>query len=208
MDNNFYHFNNRLLNFKVFVIVSGIIMAGNRFSKLFKQPNIPDRTVEEVLAEKDANILKRNMEKEQFLADMSAIESSSGQNTDHKMMTGGIHAGERAVGDLGLMPNTINEMSNRLRREGKEPYELNNLRITGASDQEIANRVSENPELQSVISDKLYDHVDKKYAGDKEKMNLAWFLGHNSSPTKIAEKIESHPRTEKFRQLRKKLASK
>lgn len=164
---------------------------------------------------KSVEDLKKDMQeredkKAQFLSDMSQIESSGGLNTAHKMIQSGIHAGEKAVGQYGLMPNTINEMVNRMKSEGNEPYEIHVMKLAGKpDDQEMANEVATNPELERSIAERLYNHVNDKYMGDQDKMNYAWQMGHNTPSEQITvEKLEDNPRTEKFKKLHQVLAVK
>lgn len=184
---------------KRFLLLLVIVVAGARFSKLFNRPNFPDTTVDEVLAQAAEKEAARQQEKEQFLSDMSTIESSSGQNLEHKKLQGGMHAGQRAVGRFGFMPKTIKEMTKRMGDEA--PSGLNALSEI-KDEQEMANLVAEDPELEQAVADEMYEHVEKRFE-TPEQRNLSWELGHNMSPAKIKQKVEGHPRTEKFRKLRK-----
>ena len=79
----------------------------------------------------------------------------------------------------------------------------------GLSEQEIADKVAQDPELERKIAETLYGHVKKRFAGNEDKMNYAWEHGHNLSPDKIEPlTIETNPRTEKFRRLRQQLTKK
>jgi len=48
--------------------------------------------------------------KEDLLDAISLTESSGGRNTNHEVIDHGIHAGDRAVGNYGLMPKTVQEI--------------------------------------------------------------------------------------------------
>lgn len=50
---------------------------------------------------------------ERFLHYISQLESSGGQNLNHKPVKDGLQAGDVAEGQYGMMPNTIDEMSAR-----------------------------------------------------------------------------------------------
>lgn len=178
-------------------------MAGSRFSKLFKQDNVPDKTVEEVQIEISSNKDLRNADKEKFLSDMAEIESSSGKNLAHKMLESGMHAGQKAVGQYGFMPKTIKDMTKRMGDEA--PGALKAL-VQVPDEQEMATLVMQDPELEQAVADKMYSVVEDTQEGNPEKMNLAWEIGQNAkiSPARL----ESHPRTERFRNLRKKIVLK
>ncbi len=185
-------------------------MSGSMLSKMFKKnASLPEKSVQQVLEEKEMNELDSALNKDIFLGRTSQIESGSNTNTNHAVMPAGIHEGQKAVGQYGLMPNTINEMSNRMKTEGRLPQEIKLMREMGLSDQQIADKVAQDPELEQQLADRLYEHVNKRFAGDEEKMNHSWMYGHNLSPDKITpEVLEASPRTEKFRRLRDKMRKK
>lgn len=188
--------------------ILGIIFMAGALLKIIgvKDPSVPDKTVEQVEIEIADKKRRDLLNKEQFLKDMSQIESSGGKNTKHKTILSGIHEGQAAVGQFGLMPNTVEEISKRMEMEGSEPEEIRMLKITGTPSQEIANEVAKNPELERKMAERLYEHVKTRQGGDEERMNHAWQFGHNLKPEAITvEKLELSPRTEKFRKLRSKL---
>jgi hypothetical protein len=50
---------------------------------------------------------------EKFLANIRTIESAGGKNLRHPTVEGGLHDGDAAIGEYGLMPNTIQEYKNK-----------------------------------------------------------------------------------------------
>lgn len=180
-------------------------MAGSRFSRLFKKDNVPETTVEDVLAKKSENEALAADKKASFLATTEAIESNSGENTEHKTMTDGMHAGQRAVGRFGLMPKTISEMVKRMKSDDSAPSALNAIGSSQLNEQEVADLVAADQDLERAVADKMYSHVNKRMAGDEEKMDYGWLNGHNLNPDSITPDKLMNPRTEKFRKLREKL---
>jgi hypothetical protein len=193
-----------------YLLLGIAIMSGSMLSKLMrKNPSLPEKTTQEVLEEKEMNELDAALKQKLFMGDTSFLESSSNQNTNHKVMPAGIHAGQKAIGQYGLMPNTINEMSNRMKSEGMLPKEIKLMREMNLSDQEIADKVAQDPELEQTLADRLYQHVNKRFNGNEEQMNHAWQHGHNLSPDKLTpEVLEASPRTQKFRRLRDQIRKK
>lgn len=94
-----------------------------------------------------------------FLKRISMNESSGGQNTDHKQIKHGIHKGDKASGQYGVMRNTADEMARR-----------NELNYTP------------NPDETAVL---LAEHLAKKTNADEEAMAAGWTYGHNSSLEKL-----------------------
>lgn len=122
------------------------------------------------------------MDRSKFLQLMSLLETSGGKDMNHQTMTKGIHAGDTAKGQYGLMPNTIKEFKHRAKLLG-EPI----------------------PKNESQIANALSDHLENK-TDDPEKRAYMWQYGHNLDPDQIPqEEIENNPRILKFRELQKKL---
>ena len=61
---------------------------------------------------KNANVRMEN-NVSRFLHYIKQLETSGGTNLDHKPIKSGIHAGDVAQGEYGVMPNTMEELDNR-----------------------------------------------------------------------------------------------
>ena len=122
------------------------------------------------------------MDRKKFLQLMSLLESSGGKDLNHQTMTRGIHVGDTAQGQYGLMPNTIEEFKHRAKLS---------KRTVPKNEAQIANRLAE--------------HLEAK-TEDPEKQAYMWQYGHNLNPDEIdQETIETSPRVLKFRELKQKL---
>lgn len=124
-----------------------------------------------------------------FLEKMSAIESSSGKNTNHKTMEHGIHKGHTAVGNYGIMPNTALEIGRR--------HNMNELQDLTPEETEAL--LKEDAELAERIAATMASQLLNKT--DEESANYMWQYGHNRKPD--SAKVEESPRTKKFRVLSK-----
>lgn len=190
------------------LVLIGLFMAGAIFKNINNRLT-PDLTVEEVLKNAAEKKTKDQLDDQQMLSDMSAIESSSGRNTDHRTMASGQHKGETAVGQYGFMPQTVEDMGNRIKRDNPDdmPSLLRGLRDTTLSRQEIADIVAKEPDLEQAVAEKMLGVVKKRHPGDKERQSFAWEMGHNRSTESITPDIlEDHPRTQKYRNLHKLIA--
>ena len=100
-------------------------------------------------------------------------ESSGGKNTNHKEMKAGMHAGDAAVGQYGLMPNTIKEMANRMDKNHpmKQYAKMDN--------DAISKSIKQNPDHENQIANFMANHLYDKFGGDENKMAYSWFQGHN-----------------------------
>lgn len=129
------------------------------------------------------------------------IESSGGVDTDHDIIEKGLHAGDRAHGVLGIMPNTRENIKGMLRKEklqdipdtlyrqavgeGDPEGEARLLDFL-AKDKETQNKeVSglSSPELQLALGRVLATSLSKKLQDNPEAITHAWQYGTTKSPT-------------------------
>lgn len=137
----------------------------------------------------------------EFLKVISQIESSGGQNVDHKMMDSGIHAGTAAVGQYGLMPNTVQEVLNRMSQEDQFTPDLQQLKETPP--ETMREYIATNPEQEDKIAKYLAGRVIDRQGGDQEKAAYSWFQGHNLTPDKIEERgYKDHDYVKKFNKIK------
>lgn len=117
-----------------------------------------------------------------FLQNIAEVESSGGQNFNHAEMKAGIHAGDRAIGRYGLMPNTVGEVLNRMRIKGTLTPELQELQqMDGATLKDV---LEQNPDIEDKIAETLADRVLSRQQ-DEEKAAYSWNQGHNLRPEQI-----------------------
>jgi hypothetical protein len=136
---------------------------------------------------------------DKFIQDMAMIESSGGIDTDHDVMTHGMHKGSAAVGTYGFMPNTIDELINR--------YKVLPEEYKGLTTEEYEERLT--PEQEKAMAYQLGHHVLKRQKGDKERGAYSWQYGHNLTPNRISrETLDTNDRVRKYRNLQKLLGSK
>ena len=149
----------------------------------------------------EASAELREDELEKFLNAIGMVESSGGQNFAHKPLTRGIHAGHSAAGTYGLMPNTMNEVLNRLRRQGTDVSDLQHLQ-TMAPDK-MKQEVEANPDIEKRIASELAKHVLERQGGNEEKAAYSWFQGHNLHPKEVdRQKYQEHDYVKKFKKYR------
>ena len=102
-----------------------------------------------------------------FLNTIRMIESTNCQNTNHKVITSGIHKNMQAKGCYGIMPNTYKELKKRF------PEMKYKLVYVKGKDPVVYN--------QEVLARYLAKHLYKKTGGDVTAMAAGWFYGHNKS---------------------------
>jgi hypothetical protein len=155
----------------------------------------------DLLNEKLDMMNPRRVQRDNFLNAISQIESSGGQNIDHPAVRSGIQAGQQAMGDYGLMPNTIQELNNRARLNNTLTPQMAAATRNPAS-------VEDNPQLQQQYASQLADRVLSKYH-DPRMAAYAWNQGHNLSPQEIQDRdYMNHPYVQKFSKIWKSLGNK
>lgn len=148
---------------------------------------------------------------EDFLNKIEQLESSGGVNLDHPEIESGIHAGSSAIGRYALMPNTIRELAQRVKRRDPKlkldqgfqgDPDLERYSDPNLSDDEISQTYLSNPELEQRTAKYLQKLLETRYANDPEKMAYGWNMGHNTKPENITpDKLKSNPYVNRFRQL-------
>jgi hypothetical protein len=108
-----------------------------------------------------------------FLNTISMNESSGGKNLNHKQIKEGLHAGDAAVGQYGLMPNTIKEMARRMGSDSPVAQYAN------MDNKKLAQSIKSNPGHEKEIAKFMANHLHDKFGGDENKMAYSWFQGHN-----------------------------
>lgn len=150
-----------------------------------------------------------------FLSKIRQIESSKGQDLDHVPMDSGIHKGQAAIGEYGLMPNTIRELAARLRR--KDPKLQLDPSFEGdpeiqqfehpsdenaTTDVDLSSAYASSPELQLRTARYLDRLLETRAGGDPDKMAYGYNMGHNQDLANLApETIQASPYVGKFQSL-------
>lgn len=126
-----------------------------------------------------------------FLKLMRVLESSGGKNTNHRTMEGGMHKGQAAIGEYGMMPNTVKEMAGRRMAAG-DATELDKM-LVEADPNSIKAILAQNPDKYKQYSEQLADHVLDKSGGDPAAAASGWLYGHNMSKDKMDQALVGDP---------------
>jgi hypothetical protein len=130
------------------------------------------------------------------------IESSGGQDTNHDEISSGIHEGDSAYGQYGLMPNTIQELVNRKRLEG--PLNSEYKKIYKEDPDYTKAVLHGNPELEKALATQMAERLLQRTGGDEEKAAYGWNMGHNTPVDQITpEKLDKTQYIKKFRELKR-----
>lgn len=126
-----------------------------------------------------------------FMKLIKAMESSGGKDTKHQVLDSGIHSGDSAVGDYGIMPNTVKEVAKRRLRDN-EAIPSDDV-VSNLDNNQVQTILKENPELAENYTKYLAEKIMDKTKGDPELGMTGWHFGHNLSADKLKEKAKANP---------------
>jgi len=133
------------------------------------------------------------MDISKFKKIVSSLESSDNPDVRHPAATKGVNRGDIAIGQHGLMPNTVKELANRARLSN-EQYPSDEA-ILGANNSQIPEMLQNNPDLMKLYVDRLSKHVMDKSKGNPEDAYLRWLYGHNLPDSRVKDIKETDPET-------------
>lgn len=126
-----------------------------------------------------------------FMKLIKAMESSGGTNTRHVAVDKGIHEGDTAIGNYGIMPNTAKEIAVRREREG-EGTPSDDV-IKNLQNPQVEQLLKENPSLAKQYAEFMAKRVLDKTKGDPIAGMTAWHYGHNMSPSQLKDTMDRNP---------------
>lgn len=132
-----------------------------------------------------------------LLKKISQLESSGGTNINHDLIQSGIHSGDSAIGQYGLMPNTIEEIARRNQMKD----------VLAIPREELSNKFT--PEMENQVARKLAELVLKRSGGNEEQAAYRWNMGHNMPSRKITpEALDQSRYIQRYRMLQQLLGKK
>ncbi len=143
----------------------------------------------------------QKVQRENFLNAISQIESSGGTNLAHPTIKKGPQAGQTAMGMYGLLPNTIQELTNRARLQGQVTPEMMAASRDPAS-------IKQDPNLEQQYANQLANRVLTRLP-DPRMAAYAWNSGHNLTSDQIRGRdYINDPYVQKFSKVWKSLGNK
>jgi hypothetical protein len=156
---------------------------------------------DEMIKEKLDQMNPQRFQRDNFLDAISQIESSGGTNTSHPVIQHGPQAGQQAIGSYGLLPNTIQELSNRARLHNQLTPEM------AAASRDPAS-VGQDPNLEKQYATQMADRVLNRFH-DPAMAAYAWNSGHNLTPEQVKQRdYQNDPYVQKFQKIWKALGNK
>ena len=147
------------------------------------------------------------MDKKQFLDLIRQIESSGGKNLDHDTLNYGMHKGDAAIGEYGIMPKTANEFIRR--RELRGQYGPDEALMSKMSPEELTEFLKDQDRVEQNLAEDIADRVLTRSKGDVEKAAYMWNQGHNKLASSVdTQDLDSSDYIKKFRSLRNSLNKK
>ena len=153
-------------------------------------------------------------QEDQFLHTIQGVESSFGSDTEHPVISGGIHKGDSAIGKYALMPNTIQELARKVSNPstqlgGTLPYKLNTddlKALGGLSKEQLKQTIEADPALQDRLARYLAQDIGLRSSNEQEKA-YRWNMGQNIPKGSITpDKLDRSEYVQKFNKLRARLS--
>lgn len=139
------------------------------------------------------------MDRNKFKKLISFLESSSGKDTDHKLMASGIHRGTSAMGEYGMMPNTAQHMA-RVNIRDKKSTPLDEV-VANIDPSQIEEVLSSNPNKTKEYVNAYMDRVLNSSNSMKDAATK-WMAGPNASEKTMDRVDKNNPgRLDKLRQF-------
>ena len=139
------------------------------------------------------------------------METRMGKINRHPAATKGVSAGDTAIGEYGIMPNTAKEFANRARLAGEALPE--DIAILKGDNKNVEDILKSNKDLMDLYVDRISEHVLGKSERPEnlvdrpdlelEDAYMRWLYGHNTPQDKI-EDIKSRD-TKTVNRIRKAL---
>lgn len=151
---------------------------------------------DDLLKEKLDQMNPERFDRDRFLDAISQVESSGGKNTNHPLIQTGLQAGQQAIGSYGMLPNTIQELSNRARLHNQLTPEMAEVSRNPTA-------LGSDPNLEKQYANQLADRVLNRFQ-DPNMAAYAWNHGHNLTPEQIQGRdYINDPYVQKFQKVRK-----
>lgn len=169
------------LSFIIQIRTNSIVDDDNQYQNLasFLPKKIKEREDYEAELTKPAT-------QDPFLNAIQGVESSFGRDTSHQPSSIGIQNGDTAIGQYALEPNTIQDIARKVSSAKTQlgaslPYKLNVDDLKQLGDlpkQEMIQKVTKDPELQSKIAKFLAKDIALKSNGPEDAA-MRWNKGQN-----------------------------
>lgn len=152
---------------------------------------------------------------EPFLNRVQQLESSGGIDLSHDTIKEGLQKGQTALGEFGLLPNTVRELAARLRRRDPKLQLDPNFQgdpeiqqwehpseADSTTDADLSAAYSDSPDLQRRTARYLGRLLESNAQGDPEKMAYGYKMGHNQDLVNVSpEVLQASPYVTKFKAL-------
>lgn len=177
-------------------------------------PQLNNRLVKKMLMERGQKMAPEytgeRSKYDNFLKAISGVESSFGANQEHPVIQEGIHAGDAAIGEYGLMPETAIDLSKKIGTKdtvlGRHLQEVPLPDVQGLSqlDKDSVKQRMQDPKVMQQLVRLLATEQELKQGGDEDKMAYTWNQGSNIPSERIKpEDLKTSPYVNKFKKLRK-----
>lgn len=131
-----------------------------------------------------------------MLANIKHVESSNGRNVNHPLVTGGLNAGTKAIGNYAIMPLQIKEIASKDPNLKVHAKVLNQFDHVKDQDK-IAQYIQDN-KLEDKLASSHLKRIQAKFPNDVNRQVYAWNQGITGALKSSKEKIDNHDYVKKY----------
>lgn len=120
---------------------------------------------------------------------VSMLESSGGRNVDHKTAPDPLHEGDKAYGEYGLMPKSVQTQARRNIRDGvAQPIDY---AIKDSDSNLVKEMLKNNKDAEDYYTDTMLGKSLSRSKGDPEEAYYRWVYGDNANIEKAKQENPS-----------------
>lgn len=131
-----------------------------------------------------------------MLANIKHVESSNGKNVNHPLVTGGLNAGTKAIGNYAIMPLQIKEIANKDSNLKVHAKALN--QFDHVKDQDKIAQYIQDHKLEDKLASSHLKRIQAKFPNDLNRQVYAWNQGITGAMKASKEKIDGHDYVKKY----------
>lgn len=129
----------------------------------------------------------------QFKKLVGTLESGNNPDVRHPSAITGVSKGDSAIGEHGLMPNTVKEFANRAKLQNQDT--ISDDIILANPNSQVSEMLQNNPDLMKLYVDRMSQHVMDKSANKPDDAYFRWLYGHNLPNQRISDLKRNDPKT-------------
>lgn len=166
------------------VLAAGAMALGSMsMSHPQEEIKLPEVPAKIAMHPNDVQVEKPVYDKKRTLKAIKMVESNSGRNTNHSIVSHGLNKGSKAFGSYGLMPKTVLDVvgkSKNLKTKYGDALGLDDVKLT--------EYMKNKPGMEDDVANRYYDNVVREIGSeDPGYVGFAWLNGAGGAKKAMSE---------------------